>query len=142
MDDVSFPKGFQAWGLACGIKKNGKPDLGVLVSDPPAQLFSAFTRNAVKAAPVLYDQKVAASGKKVSHVLVNSGNANACTGTRGYEDVLEEVSFLRGKASPQGEVMVPSTGVIGKFLPMDKVRAGIGKLFEPGADASRVGNST
>jgi glutamate N-acetyltransferase/amino-acid N-acetyltransferase len=132
MEDVSFPKGFKAWGLACGIKKNGKPDLGVLVSEPPAQTFSAFTRNSVKAAPVLYDQKVAASGKKLSHVLVNSGNANACTGDQGYADVTSEVAFLREKASPKGEVMVSSTGVIGEYLPMDKIRAGIGRLFAAG----------
>lgn len=132
MDDISFPKGFRAWGLACGIKKNGKPDLGVLVSEPPAQVFSAFTRNAVKAAPVLYDQTVAAAGRKLSHVLVNSGNANACTGTRGYEDVAAEVALLREKAAPKGDVMVSSTGVIGEYLPMEKIRAGIGRLFAAG----------
>ncbi|MDB5049265.1 MAG: N-acetylglutamate synthase/glutamate N-acetyltransferase [Fibrobacteres bacterium] len=132
MDDISFPKGFRAWGLACGIKKNGKPDLGVLVSEPPAQVFSAFTRNAVKAAPVLYDQTVAAAGRKLSHVLVNSGNANACTGTRGYEDVAAEVALLREKAAPKGDVMVSSTGVIGEYLPMEKIRDGIGRLFAAG----------
>ena len=132
MEDISFPRGFRAWGLACGIKKNGKPDLGVLVSDPPAQVFSAFTRNAVKAAPVLFDQKVASGGGKLSHVLVNSGNANACTGTRGYEDVLAEAAALRETASPKGEVMVSSTGVIGEYLPMDKIRAGITRLFGTG----------
>ncbi len=132
MDDVSFPKGFKAWGLACGIKKNGKPDLGVLVSEPPAQVFSAFTRNAVKAAPVLYDQKVAAAGGRVSHVLVNSGNANACTGARGYQDVTAEVAHLREAAAPKGQVMVSSTGVIGEYLPMEKIRAGIARLFAPG----------
>lgn len=132
MEDVSFPKGFQARGLSCGIKKNGKPDLGVLVSEPPAQVFSAFTLNAVKAAPVLYDQKIAAGGQKLSHVLVNSGNANACTGTRGYEDVIAEVALLREMASPKGEIMVSSTGVIGEYLPMDKVKAGIVRLFSEG----------
>jgi len=129
MDDVSFPKGFNAWGLACGIKKNGNPDLGVLTSDPPAKVFGAFTANAVKAAPVLYDQKVAAGGKRVSHVLVNSGNANACTGERGYADVLAEVAHLRELARPSGEVLVSSTGVIGEYLPLDKLRTGIARLF-------------
>ena len=132
MEDVSHPKGFRAWGLACGIKKNGKPDLGVLASEPPARIFSAFTRNAVKAAPVLYDQKVAASGNKVSHILVNSGNANACTGTRGNEDVVTEVALLREAAAPEGDVMVSSTGVIGEYLPMEKIRLGIGRLFAAG----------
>jgi glutamate N-acetyltransferase/amino-acid N-acetyltransferase len=136
MEDVSYPKGFQARGLSCGIKKNGKPDLGVLISEPPAQVFSAFTRNAVKAAPVLYDQKIAAGGGKLSHVLVNSGNANACTGTQGYEDVAAEVALLREKASPKGEVMVSSTGVIGEYLPMEKVKAGIARLFADGESFS------
>lgn len=127
--DVGFAKGFRAWGLACGIKKNGKEDLGVVVSDPPAQAFGAFTRNAVKAAPVLYCQQVLASGRKVSHVLVNSGNANACTGSRGYEDVLREVDALKAAASPAGEVLVSSTGVIGEYLPMDRLAKGIQALF-------------
>jgi len=136
MHDVTFPAGFSAWGLSCGIKKNGKPDLGILVSEPPAQAFAAFTRNAVKAAPVLYDQKVSDSGAKVSHVLVNSGNANACTGERGYADVEAEVAALREAAGPAGAVMVSSTGVIGEYLPMEKVRAGIARLFAPAAKAA------
>ncbi len=128
---VSYPKGFKAWGLACGIKKTGKPDLGVLVSHPPAQIFGALTQNSVKAAPVLYCRKILDSGKKVSHILVNSGNANACTGSRGYEDVLAEVALLKEVAKPEGEVMVSSTGVIGEYLPMEKLKAGIGRLFSP-----------
>lgn len=135
--DVSFAKGFRAWGLACGIKKNGKEDLGVIVSDPPAQTFGAFTQNAVKAAPVLYCQQVLATGRKVSHVLVNSGNANACTGARGYEDVLREVDALKAAAAaagagPGGEVLVSSTGVIGEYLPMEKLGSGIRGLFAEG----------
>ena len=126
--DITFPKGFTAFGLACQIKKNGKPDLGLLISHPPAQIFGALTRNAVKAAPVLYCQKVLDSGKPVSHILVNSGNANACTGDRGYQDVLNEVELLRKFANPQGEIMVSSTGVIGEYLPMEKIQAGIEKL--------------
>src|SRR4051812_19768078 len=133
MEDVSFPKGFRAWGLACAIKKNGNPDLGVLQSDPPAKAFGAFTKNAVKAAPVLYCQNIVASGKRISHVLVNSGNANACTGDRGYNDVLAEVAHLKERAHPAGEVLVSSTGVIGEYLPMEKIRDGIGRLFGNGA---------
>lgn len=131
--DVSYAKGFRAFGLAVGIKKNGKEDLGVLHSDPPAQTFGAFTRNAVKAAPVLYCQQVLAKGGKVSHVLVNSGNANACTGSRGYEDVLREAEALKAAAGAQGEVLISSTGVIGEYLPMEKVLAGIQSLFAASA---------
>jgi glutamate N-acetyltransferase / amino-acid N-acetyltransferase len=128
-NDVTFPKGFRAWGLACGIKKNGKPDLGVLISEPPAIIFGALTRNAVKAAPVIYCQSVLDSGKRVSHIIVNSGNANACTGDRGYADVLAEVALLEQLAKPSGAVMVSSTGVIGEYLPMEKIRLGLGRLF-------------
>ncbi len=128
-NDVTFPKGFEAWGLSSGIKKNGKADLGVLISHPPSQIFGALTRNAVKAAPVLYCQTVLDSGKKVSHVLVNSGNANACTGERGYADVLAQVALVREMGNPLGEIMVSSTGVIGEYLPMEKIRLGINRLF-------------
>jgi glutamate N-acetyltransferase/amino-acid N-acetyltransferase len=134
--DVSYAKGFQAWGLACGIKKNGKEDLGVIVSEPPAQAFGVLTRNAVKAAPVLYCQEVLATGRKVSHVLVNSGNANACTGARGYDDVLAAADALKAEAGPMGESLISSTGVIGEYLPMQKLLAGIRDLFVPGRPRS------
>ena len=136
MQDVTFPAGFRAWGLSCGIKKNGKPDLGVLESVPPAEAFTVFTRNAVKAAPVLFDQKVAALGKKVSHVLVNSGNANACTGERGYADTVSEAALVKETAHAAGDVLVSSTGVIGEYLPMEKLRSGIQRLFGTGENFS------
>lgn len=128
MADINFPRGFTGFGLACGIKKNGNPDLGLLVSEPPAQAFGAFTRNAVQAAPVQYCRQALGFRAKVSHVLVNSGNANACTGPKGFEDVLQEVAWLRETFSCQGEVMVSSTGVIGELLPMEKLRVGIQRL--------------
>ncbi|HLP40069.1 MAG TPA: bifunctional ornithine acetyltransferase/N-acetylglutamate synthase, partial [Fibrobacteria bacterium] len=134
--DVGYAKGYRAWGIAAGIKKNGNPDLGVLISEPPAQAFGAFTRNAVKAAPVLYCRQVLATGRKVSHVLVNSGNANACTGERGYEDVLREADDLKSAGAAAGEVLVSSTGVIGEYLPMDKVTTGIRSLFAAGTPRS------
>lgn len=136
--DVEFAQGFAAWGIACGIKKNGKEDLGIIASEPPAQTFGAFTRNAVKAAPVLYCQQVLATGRKVSHVLVNSGNANACTGARGYEDVLRETDLLRESARPRGEILVSSTGVIGQYLPMEKLAAGIPALVAAREGAARA----
>ena len=132
MQDITFPTGFTARGLACGIKKNGKPDLGVLESTPPAQAFCAFTRNAVKAAPVLFDQQVADSGLKVSHVLVNSGNANACTGERGLADTRAEAALLQETAQASGAILVSSTGVIGEYLPMEKLQAGIKRLYAAG----------
>ncbi len=136
MEDVTYPKGFTAWGLSAGIKKNGNPDLGVLVSEPPAQAFGALTTNAVQAAPVQYCRRVLDGGSAVSHVLVNSGNANACTGARGLTDVHAEVAALREVGSPRGEVLVSSTGVIGEYLPMEKLFSGIANLFESGAAKS------
>jgi glutamate N-acetyltransferase/amino-acid N-acetyltransferase len=128
MKDVAFPKGFTAAGTACGIKKSGKPDAGLLISEPPARAFGAFTRNAAAAAPVKLCREVIASGKPVSHILVNSGNANAATGERGYRDAVDSVTRLCGGAKVAGEVLVSSTGVIGEPLPMDALNRGIDTL--------------
>lgn len=129
MKNVVFPQGFSAAGLSCGIKKNGKPDVGFLKSNPSALTFGAFTRNTAAAAPVLYCREVLAREAKVSHVLVNSGNANAATGPRGYEDVLASAAHLRHATRVDGEVLICSTGVIGEPLPMEKLEAGIASLF-------------
>ncbi len=128
MQDVTFPVGFYAAGTACGIKKNGKPDAGLLCSEPPARAFGAFTRNAAAAAPVKLCREVIAAGKLVSHILVNSGNANAATGVRGYQDALDSVTRLRAATHVAGEVLVSSTGVIGEPLPMDALKRGIDTL--------------
>jgi len=134
MHDVTFPLGFTAFGLATGIKKNGKPDLGVLISEPPAQAFGVFTRNAVQAAPVQYCRRALGFQARFSHILVNSGNANACTGPKGFEDVLQEVAWMREAFRCEGEILVSSTGVIGELLPMEKLRRGIFRLAEGEAE--------
>lgn len=128
LQDVAFPLGFSGAGAAAGIKKNGNPDVGLLRSEPPARAFGAFTLNAAAAAPVLYCREVLATGAPVSHVVVNSGCANAATGPRGYEDVLDTVAHLRAAEKVAGEVLVSSTGVIGEPLPMDKLRRGLDAL--------------
>lgn len=133
MKNVAFPKGFFAGGTACGIKKNGNPDLGLLRSAPPSTAFGAFTRNAAAAAPVIYCREVLASGGKVSHVLVNSGNANAATGPKGYEDVLATASHLRGVMRVDGGVLICSTGVIGEPLPMEALKRGVNALSGGGS---------
>ncbi len=125
MHDVSFPLGFKAGGTACGIKKNGRPDLGWIVSDPPATALGALTQNTAAAAPVRYCRQVLASGAKVSHVVVNSGNANAATGPQGDENVSATASHLRSVAAVPGAVLICSTGVIGEPLPMESLRRGI-----------------
>jgi len=128
MNDVAYPLGFSAAGTHAGIKKNGKPDVGLLVSNPPAKAFAAFTRNAAAAAPVRQGREVIASGRPVSHVLVNSGNANAATGEKGYRDSLASAARVASAANAVGAVLVSSTGVIGEPLPMAALERGIDTL--------------
>lgn len=125
--DLKVP-GFRAGGVACGIKKNGKKDLAIIVSDPPAETAGLFTTNKVKAAPVLLDMKRIKKGVS-SGIIVNSGNANACTGKGGYE-VSETMATLAEKALGlrKGSMLVASTGVIGVPLPVGKVENGVGPL--------------
>ncbi len=130
MEAISHPKGFSSRGTACGIKKTGKPDLGLLVSEPPATGYAVFTRNKVKAAPVLHGQELLREGKPISHVLVNSGNANACTGDTGMRDVRQTALWVKEGGDAQGGVFISSTGVIGEFLPMDKLKSGVERLLE------------
>ncbi len=117
-------KGVRAAGVFCGIKR-AKPDLALIVSDRPATVAGVTTRNRAKAAPVLLCERQLPGGR-FSAVVINSGNANACTGVRGRRDAAamrDEVCRLLGR--PTAEVYVASTGVIGEPLPISKVRAGI-----------------
>ena len=122
--DAASPKGFRAAGVHCGIKRE-KPDLALLVSDVPASAAGVFTTNKVKAAPVRYTQRAVADGHAQA-VVMNSGNANACTGEAGLADA-SEMARLAGEALGLDPVLVlvASTGVIGVPLPMDPIRAGI-----------------
>jgi glutamate N-acetyltransferase/amino-acid N-acetyltransferase len=122
---ITFAKGFLASGVACGIKKSGKSDLTIIYSESPATVAGVYTKNQVKAAPVLLTSKRAAVGGARA-IVINSGNANACTGEQGYKDA-EKMSALVGHhlGLPDKEVLVASTGVIGRYLPMDKVAKGI-----------------
>lgn len=122
---VTASKGFSANGVACGIKKR-KKDLALVVSQVPCSFAGSFTTNLVKAAPVLWDQKLVSTQDKVRAIVINSGNANACTAEQGLKDTEATAahagSVLGCKAE---EVLVCSTGVIGVPLPMDKIKAGI-----------------
>ena len=115
--------GFFFNGIVGGIKKNGKKDIGLLYSDIPAVAAGVFTQNWVKAAPVLLTRRRIQKGY-IQAVLVNSGCANACTGKKGIEDAkklsAETARIL--KISPD-LIAVSSTGVIGEFLPVDKMSA-------------------
>jgi glutamate N-acetyltransferase/amino-acid N-acetyltransferase len=121
---ITAVKGVRAAGVACGIKA-GRLDLALIVSDRPAPVAGVFTRNRVRAAPVLLCQKLL-TGRRLSAIVANSGNANACTGRAGLADA-ELVGRWTAEAvrRPAREVFVCSTGVIGQRLPLEKIRRGV-----------------
>ncbi|MEU0506042.1 bifunctional glutamate N-acetyltransferase/amino-acid acetyltransferase ArgJ [Nocardia sp. NPDC005998] len=124
---VTAPLGFRAAGIAAGIKASGKPDLALVFNEGPEYAAAGvFTRNQVKAAPVLWSQQVL-SGGRLRAVILNSGGANACTGPGGFQDTHQTAEELAtalsnwGTETGAGEIAVCSTGLIGDRLPMDKV---------------------
>jgi glutamate N-acetyltransferase/amino-acid N-acetyltransferase len=120
--------GFLFSGVAAGIKKNGKRDLGLIYSEVPAQVAGLFTTNAVKAAPVQLDQTRIKSGL-CQAIIANSGNANACTGSRGLEDAKKMTSLVAAHLGiREGLVFSSSTGVIGSPLPIRKIEEGVPEL--------------
>ena len=125
--NIASPAGFKAAGIHAGLKKSRK-DMAMIVSECPAVSAAAFTTNRVKAAPVLYDMKILEKGCARA-VVVNSGNANACTGDQGYKDCEETAAYAASRlAIAPDEVFVSSTGVIGKMLDMKKIKSGIDAL--------------
>ena len=124
---ITSARGFQATGVACGLKKAGALDMALVCSRRPCTAAALFTTNAFQAAPVLYDREIVARHPDALHgVVINSGCANACTGARGQRDA-EATAAEAGRllGVPGEQVAVMSTGVIGAFLPMDKVRLGV-----------------
>lgn len=121
------PVGYSYAGIHAGLKKR-KKDMALIVSDRMATSAAAFTTNVVKAAPVIYDMGILKGGKAQA-ILVNSGNANACTGTRGLEDAGHSASLVAHELGiPEEAVFVSSTGVIGVPLDMEKIEGGIKEL--------------
>jgi glutamate N-acetyltransferase / amino-acid N-acetyltransferase len=122
---ICAPMGFRAAGIHCGIKQR-KKDIALIVSDVPAFSAGVFTTSLTKAACVTLDQLRVKKSKYCSAILVNSGNANACTGKRGMNNALHSVNTAaRALNIPPAHVLVASTGVIGQFLPMERMNAGI-----------------
>ncbi|MFC7531177.1 bifunctional glutamate N-acetyltransferase/amino-acid acetyltransferase ArgJ [Actinoplanes sp. GCM10030250] len=134
---VTSPRGFRASGVAAGLKPAGNPDVALVVNDGPDYTAAAvFTGNRVKAAPVLWSQQVLKGGV-VRAVILNSGGANACTGSQGFRDThatAEHTAAVlrngtKAGAKPMmigaGDVAVCSTGLIGELLPMDKLLPGV-----------------
>jgi glutamate N-acetyltransferase/amino-acid N-acetyltransferase len=123
---ITAPQGFRAAGVACGLKAEGR-DLMLLVADRVCSVAGVFTTNVVKAAPVIYSSKRVKAGRAQA-VVINSGIANACTGEEGMERCERmgaEVAAATGL--PEELVLICSTGVIGRQLPMEKISAGIEK---------------
>lgn len=133
-------EGFRFAGIASGIKKNGQPDLGLIAaSEGPVAAAAVLTRNLVRAAPVEITQKrLAASRGRLSAILVNSGNANACTGAAGREQALQASKAVALALGVRDALLVPaSTGVIGAVLPGAKIASAapalVAALREDGA---------
>jgi glutamate N-acetyltransferase/amino-acid N-acetyltransferase len=122
---ITAPKGFQAAGVHCGIKRM-KKDLALVYSTVPAIAAGVFTTSKVQAACVLVDKMQLKKSGKFRALVCNSGNANACTGERGLNDAWAMTKIAADALNiSEDEVLVSSTGVIGQYLPMEKIRAGI-----------------
>ena len=130
MKNLPLPNGFSAAGIAAGIKLKKKKDMALIVSDVPAESAAVFTTNQVKAAPVKWDIQVVEQ-ESARAIVMNSGNANACTGLRGSGDTATMAIRTAEKIDARPEqIFVCSTGTIGKPLPMEKIALGIQKLFD------------
>lgn len=143
---VTAAQGFEAAAVAAEIKYKNRTDMAIVYSQTPCKAAGTFTTNVVKAAPVKWDQKVVAESAFAQAVIVNSGIANACTGAEGMaycQETADEAGKVLG--IPADSVLVGSTGVIGKQLPIDRIKAGIAKLaeakqgtIEAGTDAAKA----
>lgn len=135
---ITAPLGFQAAGIHCGIKKPGLLDLALCLSDVSGPIAGVFTKNRVVAAPVLLDRRHLRS-RRGRAIIVNSGNANACTGAQGLVAAKAMATAVAQQLSiPVHQVFVGSTGVIGRVLPIDRITAAvptlIARLSIPGGD--------
>jgi glutamate N-acetyltransferase/amino-acid N-acetyltransferase len=121
-----IPRGFRMAGVRAGIKRDAtREDVSLVASDLPATAAAVYTTTLVYAAPVAYDRGLT-PGRGFRGVVINSGNANACTGERGLADARAMAAAAgRALAAAGEEVLVLSTGIIGEFLPLEKVSAGI-----------------
>lgn len=122
---ITAPNGFQAAGFYSGVKRKRK-DLSMMISQSPMSWAALFTTNVVKAAPVLWGESLLKAGKPLQALVINSGNANACTGEQGDLDLQKMVEQTAMVLSiPETSVLIASTGVIGVPLPIEKILSGI-----------------
>ncbi|MBA7498031.1 Arginine biosynthesis bifunctional protein ArgJ [subsurface metagenome] len=127
---ITYPKGIKATGVKCGMRFNRK-DLALIYSEKVADAWGTFTTNKFKAAPLVVTEKnLSLSEGKLQAVLINSGIANACTGEKGLKDAWEMADYVsQGLKIKKEYVAVTSTGKIGEFLPLDKIKAGVEKAI-------------
>ncbi len=139
---VTAPKGFRASSAAAGIKYQGRTDMAMILSDAPCTLAGTFTRNIVKAAPVLWDREIVTSGAKGRAVIVNSGIANAGTGREGLE-LCEKTAEAAAKTLgiPKDSVLIGSTGVIGMQIDIARIERGIELLSAALSDSPEAGTA-
>ncbi|MGO5053414.1 bifunctional glutamate N-acetyltransferase/amino-acid acetyltransferase ArgJ [Lachnospiraceae bacterium LCP25S3_G4] len=138
---VTAAKGFEASGVSAEIKYKDRNDMALVYSCVPCVAAGTFTTNVVKAAPVKWDQAIIKNSSFAQAIVVNSGIANACTGAEGYgycEETASKASAELGIATDA--VLVGSTGVIGKQLPMDKILTGIEELVKTKRNSLVAGN--
>jgi len=128
---ITAAKGFEAAATAAKIKYQDRSDMALIYSQVPCETAGTFTTNVVKAAPVKWDREVIKSGQRAQAVVVNSGIANACTGAKGYEYCSETAKAAAEYLDVSADgVLIGSTGVIGKQLPIDRIKAGVKVLAE------------
>lgn len=133
--NILSPKGFKAAGLHAGLRYS-KKDLGMILSDTPASCAAVYTQSVVQAAPLNVTKESIQTEGKIQGVIVNSACANACTGEQGLKDAYEMRDCAAAKFGlPDHYIAVASTGVIGEFMKMDKIKQGI-ELLEPTADGA------
>lgn len=139
---VTAPKGFAAAAVAAHIKYEGRNDMALLYSEVPCVAAGTFTTNVVKAAPVVWDQKIVKESPSVHAVIVNSGIANACTGKEGYgycEETAKAAAQVFGIETNQ--VLLGSTGVIGMQLPIERIKQGVSMLANAKEESLKAGDA-
>ena len=137
---ITSAKGFEAAGVAAAVKYQNRKDMALIYSTVPCKVAGTFTTNVVKAAPVIWDQKIVADSAYAQAVVVNSGIANACTGKQGMDACQAEADKMSALLNiPADAVLIGSTGVIGMQLPVDRITAGIENLVEAKAATYEAG---
>lgn len=127
---ITTPKSFVAGGLHCGIKRK-RNDISIIYSKVPAICAAAYTTNKMKAPPLVRCEALTKQKEKIQAVVITSGNANSCTGEKGYQDATDIAEHVaKNLGITANAVLSTATGVIGVFLPMEKIHAGIDKLTQ------------